>query len=139
MIFKQIKDDYIVRIDKGELLTENLLRLTKDQNIMGAWISGLGGALWAEVGFYNLTDKQYKSQKIEKLLEITSLTGNISWMGAEPVLHIHGTFSDEDMGTYGGHVLELAVAGTCELRLTETNEPINRMRSEEVGLNLFNL
>lgn len=133
--------NWLVKLEKGELLIESLSKLVKDEAIQGAWISGLGGALWAELGFYDLEQKQYHWQKKNELLEITSLQGNIAWQEGEPVLHIHGTFSDRNMNAFGGHVKELAVGGTCELLLHRWNEEAGLTRSKdlETGLTLLDV
>ena len=132
--------NWLVRLEKGELLTESLIKLIRDEKITGAWVSGLGGAQWAELGFYDLPAKQYKWQKIGRALEITSLQGNVAWSGEEPILHIHGSFSDENMQALGGHVKELEVAGTCEILLHRWyKQGLNRSQDDEVGLKLIDL
>ena len=140
MTIKQINDGYIIRLDKGELLVENLLKLAKQSEINGAWLNGLGAAKWAEIGFYDLPNKKYEWSKINRPLEILSLQGNIAWDNNEPIIHIHGTFSDRDMKTYGGHVKELEAGGTCEILINTLNgSELLRQRDDATGLNLLNL
>lgn len=132
--------NWLVRLEKGELLVENLMKLVKQENIRGAWISGLGGAERVELGFYDLPSKTYNWQKFDKLLEITSLQGNVAWDSEEPVLHVHGTFSDENMRAFGGHVKELEVAGTCEILLHRWYEQgLSRSQDDKTGLKLLDL
>lgn len=132
--------NYLVRLNKGELLVESLTKLAKEKQLGGAWVSGLGGALWAELGFYDLPNQQYHFQKVEKLLEITALQGNLSLKEGKPVFHIHGTFSDSNLHAIGGHVKELCVAGTCEIYLhTIFGEPLTRTPNDEVGLPLLDV
>jgi len=140
MIFKQIKDDYIVRLNEGELLVKNLLDLVNQNEVKGAWISGLGAAKWAEIGFYDLPNKKYEWSKINRPLEILSLQGNIAWVNNELIIHIHGSFSDDKMQTLGGHVKELEVGGTCEIIINTLNSSeLLRLRDDDTGLNLLNL
>jgi len=131
--------NYLVRLEKGDLLVQQLTELVKQEKIKGAWISGLGGALWAELGFYQLETKEYEWKRLEKLLEITSLQGNVAWADSEPMLHVHGAFSDQNMQAFGGHVKELAVAGTCEvfLHLMQRDQPLTRSLSSDIGLKLL--
>lgn len=139
--------NWLVRLEKGEQLVALLTSLVKKENIKGAWISGLGGALSVELGFYNLDKQEYEFKKFDQLLEITSLQGNVSWIdpsGAgqvpEPKLHIHGSFSDENMQAFGGHVKELVVGGTCEVFLHRWfKDELTRSQNEEVGLPLLDL
>lgn len=123
--------NWLIRLEKGELLVENVTKLVKDEQIGGAWISGLGAAQWAELGFYNLTSQVYEWKKFDELMEITSIQGNIAWDGDSPILHMHGTLSDKNMQAYGGHIKELQAGGTVEIflhrwfqgKLTRTEDP----------------
>ena len=132
--------NWLVRLEKGELLAENLINLAKQENIAGAWLSGIGAVQWVDLGFYDLQGKQYHWKRLEKLMEITSLHGNVAWEGDEPVLHMHGTFSDENMAAHGGHVKDLQVGGTCEILLHRWYEgKLTRSQDEDSGLKLLDL
>lgn len=132
--------NYLVRLNKGELLVESLTKFATETQLGGAWVSGVGGALWAEIGFYDLPNQRYQFQKVERLLEITALQGNLSLKEGEPAFHLHGTFSDDHLQAIGGHVKELCVAGTCEIYVhTIFGEPLTRTPNDEVGLPLLNL
>lgn len=130
----------LIRLNKGDLLIDTLVKLAKQHNINGAWINGLGAAKWVEVGFYDLPNKKYNWSKINQPLEIVSLQGNIAWEDNVPIIHIHGTFSDHDMKTYGGHVKELEVGGTCEITLSILSDSkLLRYHDENTGLKLLSL
>jgi predicted DNA-binding protein with PD1-like motif len=133
--------NWLVRFDKGERLVEGLTQLVRQEDIRGAWISGLGGALSAELGFYNLETQEYEWKKFDQLMEITNLQGNVAWQDDEPILHIHGTFSDKNMQAFGGHVKELVVGGTCEVLLHRwyEEEGLGRDKDQLTGLNLLDL
>lgn len=131
--------NWLVKLNKGELLVENLLEVIKKENIKGAWISGLGGALWAELGYYDLEKQEYFWQKLDDVPEITSLQGNVAWKEGQPVLHVHGTFSKKDMTAVGGHVKELAVGGTCEILLHRWDDEVGLTRSEDTETGLVTL
>lgn len=101
---------------------------------------GLGAAQWAEVGYYDFSSKQYKFQKYDGHIEVLSLQGNVAWDGDEPMLHIHGTFSDEDGKSFGGHVKEIEVIGTIEVFLHNWwGDKLTRSLDEESGLKLLDL
>lgn len=130
----------IICLSKGDLLIKSLIEEVKKQNISGAWINGLGAAEWAEIGFYDLPNKKYNWSKINQPLEILSLQGNIAWKDGEPVIHIHGVFSDDKMNTIGGHVKELEVAGSCEIFIILIGDTrIERGYDEDTGLNLLDI
>lgn len=133
--------NWLVRLEKGELLVEQLTKLVREEDIKGAWVSGLGAAQWAELGFYDLDSQKYKWKKLDQLLEITGLQGNVAWNDGEPALHIHGSFSDREMRTFGGHVKELQVGGTCEVLLHRwyEHEGLRRVQDDKAGLRLLDI
>jgi hypothetical protein len=140
MKFKFDGYNWLVRLEKGEPLVASLVKLVKQEGVSGAWISGLGAAQSAELGFYDLDTKQYHWKKFDQLMEITSLQGNVAWNGEEPAVHMHGTFSDSNMQAFGGHVKELIVGGTCEVLLHRWYEgKLNRSEDPETGLKLLDL
>lgn len=119
---------------------DSLTQLVRDEKIKGGWLNGIGGAQWAELHFYDLPAKQYHWKRIDHLLEIVSLQGNIAWQEGNPVLHIHGVFSDPEMRTYGGHVKEAEIAATCEIMIHRWyKDGLTRKFSKDVGLELIEL
>lgn len=140
MTFQYDGYSYLVRLEKGEKLVESLTALVKKENIPSCWLNGVGGAQSAEIGFYHLDKKKYEFKAIGELMEITGLQGNLAWSDAEPVWHIHGTFSKSDLSVIGGHVKELVVGGTCEVMLHEWyGDNLTRTQSDEIGLKLLDL
>ncbi len=132
--------NWMIRLQKGESLVENLIKFARQENIRGGWISGIGGALSVELAFYDLPAKSYKIKEFDKLLEITSLQGNIAWVDKDPVVHIHGTFSDANMQSIGGHVKELRVGGTCEIFIHNWfHDKLTRSIDDVTGLTLLDL
>ncbi len=139
-------DKILVRLSKSEKLVEKLTEFVRSEAVQGAWVSGIGGALSAELGFYHLEKQEYEFKTFNQLLEITSLQGNVSWFdpavageAPEPKIHIHGSFSDENMRAIGGHVKELVVGGTCEILLQTFQTKLTRSQNDEVGLPLLDL
>jgi uncharacterized protein len=132
--------NYIVRLQKDELLVASLTEFAQQQNLKGTWLNGLGGAQWAELGFYDLDQKQYQWQRFDELMEVTSLQGNLAWKDDKPVWHIHGTLSGRDFQAVGGHVKELCVGGTIELHLhTIFGDQLTRTQDDQTGLSLLEL
>lgn len=109
--------NYIVRLEKGEKVVESLNKLAKEKKLPSCWIQGLGGAMNAEVGFYDLANQTYNWRIINELMEVLSIQGNLTWAGDEPAFHLHGSFSKPDLSVIGGHIREITVSGTCEIFL----------------------
>jgi predicted DNA-binding protein with PD1-like motif len=131
---------YVIRLDRGERLLEQLETFCKETALHGASVSGVGGATQVELGFYNLEEREYKWQTVSKTLEITSLLGTIALDDHDqPIYHLHGTFGDEDYYVLGGHVKDLVVGGTCELIIQPINKTLHRSPDDISGLNTLNL
>lgn len=130
----------LVRLNKGEELIASLNQIVQEQNLPSCWVSGLGGAASATIGFYDLETKQYQWQEITEPMEITNLTGNLAWQEGEPIWHIHGTFSKKDMTAIGGHIKQLVVSGTCEILLHKWYaDKLIRAEDTDTGLKLLDV
>lgn len=137
MEYKKFEDTYVVRLDRGEELIETLKEFVKKEKITLGSISGLGASNFVEVGLFNIETKEYKKNVYEKDMEITSVIGNISTMGNEPYLHIHINLSDENNNVIGGHLSKCIISATCELFIQKVEGRVDRTKSEEIGINLY--
>jgi len=138
MKIKQIESSYIIRLEIGEELAESLEKFVREYDIKGGWITGLGGATKAQIGYYNLNRKKYVFRAIKDVRELVSLTGNISRIGDEVALHLHGVVTDSNNRPRGGHIKSLTVGGTCEVRIDILPE-MNRKVDPDIGLPLLDL
>lgn len=132
-------NSYILKFDQDEKLVQLIEEFVIKHRIKFGWLSGLGACKGAELGFYDLENQDYKWQTFTELSEITNLTGNVSWLKDEPKVHIHITLSDNKFNTYGGHLKELIVGGTVELKLDLVEHKISRVFDEKTGLNTLEL
>lgn len=139
MVSKKINSGYVLRLDKGEELMRTLTQFCEENHILGGWISGIGGALWADLAFYHLEQKAYEFDRIDEPLEVTNLSGNITRVNGKPFLHVHTTVSDLNYHAYAGHLKELSVAATLEVKLEVGEEPIDRVHDDSCGLKIFDL
>lgn len=138
MEYKRIDDrHYVVRIDKGEEVLEQLTILCDKENIKVGEIKGIGASNKIEIGLFNTLTKEYKTSIKEGMFEITSLLGNISVKDNNTYLHAHINFSDESLNVYGGHLVKCYISATCEIVVTVLNGNIGRKFNNEIGLNLF--
>ncbi|MBX6334392.1 DNA-binding protein [Candidatus Saccharibacteria bacterium] len=132
--------NYLIRLDKGEKLTESLERFAAETKIEGAWVSGLGAALEATLGYYDLEKKEYVWRQFEGVREIVSLTGNLAYdEDGTFIFHLHGVLSDEQYQTVGGHVKDLTAGGTLELFIHRAYQPTRRKLDENTGLKTLDL
>lgn len=138
---KYLKKDnkYIVRIDKGEEVVEQIKKVCNENNIKAGSITGLGATDKVKVGLFNTKTKEYISKELNGSFEITSLIGNISRMNNDVYLHLHINVSDVNLNVYGGHLNHCYISATCELIIEEIDVDMDREFNEEVGLNLFKM
>lgn len=138
MEYKRIDDrHYVVRVDKGEEVLEQLSTLCDKENISAGEIKGIGASDKIEIGLFNTKTKEYKTSIKQGMFEITSLLGNISRKDNDIYMHCHINFSDESLNAYGGHLVKCYISATCEIVVTVLNGTIERKFNDEIGLNLF--
>ena len=136
--FKSV-GNYTIILQKDEALIANLEGFCEAHDITAGFFHGLGGVMSVELGYYHLDRKEYEFQKLDEVLEIASLHGNIALKDGEPFVHAHGVFSDAELKTYAGHVKELVVGGTCEIHLQTFDGKWRREKDDATGLSLINL
>jgi predicted DNA-binding protein with PD1-like motif len=105
--------------------------------VQSAWLSGLGAALSAELGYYDLDSREYHWQTITEPMEVTSISGNIAKKDDEIRLHLHATLAGQDYKAIGGHVNKLITGGTVEIIVQPLSSSLLRARDEQTGLDLL--
>src|SRR3990167_7606502 len=106
---------YLLRLDRGEEVVSTLKEFSKTNNVKSGSIKGVGGVGPATLAFYDRLKKQYLTKTFNEEYELLSLLGNFSIFNNQPVAHCHAILSGEDFKAFGGHVMEMTVALTCEL------------------------
>lgn len=138
MVSLHVAPGWVLRFERGELLVESILKFCQKEGIKAAWLNGLGGLAWAELGFYDLDNKTYYWEKLNQPLELLSLEGNIVADEQDGVrLHAHISVSDEHMNGKGGHLKEAEVAGTVEILVNVLPGALTRRIDEKTGLKLL--
>ena len=132
--------NYLIRLDKGERLSEVIDKFVAETKIEGAWLSGLGTASEVTLGFYNLSSKEFKWRTFGGMMEAASLTGNLAYdQQGKMMFHLHGVFSDDEYQTVGGHVKDLVAGATLELFVHRAYQPMHRKLDENIGLQTLDL
>lgn len=135
----QQKNSYTLVLEKGENIIKTLKKFLSQKDIKAAHFSAIGAISEVDLGFYNLDIKQYTTKKFLEPLEIASMTGNVSELDGEIIIHCHGVFSKKDFSTIGGHVNESTVAATCEVFINQLDGKLHRKHDPKIGLNLLDL
>jgi predicted DNA-binding protein with PD1-like motif len=139
MKHKTVDGGYLLVLQKGEELHKSLLSFCETTNIKSAWLSGLGGVTEATLGYYDLQEHQYKFRKLNNLVELVNLQGNLALLNNELLLHLHAVVGDTNLQTYGGHLKAALVGGTCEVFMQTWQVSLSRGYDAETGLNLLSL
>ena len=137
MEYRKFDDTYVVRLNRGEEVIEELKKLCKEEDIKLAEITGLGASNLVEIGVFNPGTKEYNTKVFEGMFEITSLVGNATRKDGEVYLHIHINFGDENGAVLGGHLVQAKISATSEIIIREIPGEVGRALSEEIGLNLL--
>ena len=69
--------------------------------------------------------------------EIVSLTGTVNTMDGAYYAHIHMSAGDREYHVFGGHLNRAVVSGTCDMVIQVIDGTVDRIRDEEVGLNVY--
>lgn len=132
--------NHLIRLKRGERLSVAIEQFVAESKIEGGWISGVGAASDVELGFYNLSAKEYKWRKFGSMMEIVSLAGNLAYdEQGKMMFHLHGVFADDEYQTVGGHVKDLVAGATVELFVHRSYQPMQRKHDDDTGLQLLDL
>ena len=137
MEYKKFNNTYVVRINKGEEIVQEIKELCEKEDIKTAEITGLGASNLVEIGIFNVNTKEYKTTTFEGMFEITSLVGNATRKDGEVYLHMHINFSDETGLVKGGHLVKCRISATSEIIINKIDGEVGRKLSDEIGLNLI--
>ena len=136
---RKIKNNYVIRLERGEKIIESLKNFCTKGKIKCGYFFGIGALGEAELAHYIVENKKYTSKVLKQPLEIINMAGNITTMNKEIYLHCHITLSDEKMQAIAGHLKEGKVSATCEVVLVKLDAAIDRKYDDAIGLNLMDL
>jgi hypothetical protein len=137
MEYRRFENTYIVRIDRGEEILEQVKALSLKENIKLASVQALGAVNDFTVGVFKPAVKKYDANSFQGNYEIVSLTGTINTMNGEFYPHLHMSAGDETGKVVGGHLNRAVVSAVCEMVVTVIPGTVDREFSEEIGLNVL--
>lgn len=137
MDYRRFGNTYLVRMDVGEEIVEELKSLCRNENIRLAQVDAIGAVRQAVIGVYNLEEQAYHREDLECLMEIAGLQGSVTRMNGEVYPHLHVTLAGQDNKVHAGHVIGLIVGATCEMFVRVLDGEVSRERDEEIGINII--
>ena len=118
MEYRKFPQGYVMRLDPGEEIVEQLTALVNRENVRLGSVSALGAAGDVTIGIFNTREKQYHSRRYQGDYEISALVGNVSRKEGEPYLHLHITIGNPVTGeVHAGHLTSAVISATLELFL----------------------
>ena len=130
-------DTYILRLDKGEEFIETLKNFCVKEGIKAAYFTAIGACENTELAYYDLEKKEYLPKLFPDRMEIVQVTGNVSVMNEEPLIHAHGMLGDPEMNIVGGHVNKMIISTIAEVYLKTFTGEIKKAPDSESGLNIL--
>ncbi|MGH1362917.1 MAG: PPC domain-containing DNA-binding protein [Calditrichia bacterium] len=137
--YRSLEDGYIIRLHKGVQIAKSMHDFIREHTIAAGTVSAIGAIQDVELGYYHLAEKTYSRKHFPDIVELVSLSGNISWIDGKPFMHAHASISNEQCQLFGGHFFEGRVAVTAEMHLKVFSERLQRVFDEETGLNLLDI
>lgn len=137
MKWRREGDRIFIRLDHGEEVHPSLGDLATREKVAGGWLSGIGAASEVELGYYNLSRKDYVRLPVAGEVEVASASGSVGLVDGKPFVHLHAVVSDPHGTTRGGHLFRAVTGATLEFLLLVADGPIERTLDEETGLNLW--
>ena len=139
MEYTRIGDKIVFRLEMGDRLMESAQKIAANENVKLASISGIGACSKIEMGYIDLSIKEYIFKTFEGNMEILQATGNITLKDGEPFPHIHISVANEECKAFGGHLNEATISATFEGVITIMDHEIHREFNEDLGLALMNV
>ena len=137
MEYRKFDNTYIVRMDPGEEILEQVKVLALREHIQLASIQALGAVNDFTVGVFKTDEKKYYANSFQGSYESVSLTGTINTMDGEFYCHLHMSAGNDQGHVVGGHLNRAVISATCEMIVTVIDGQVDRQFSEEIGLNLL--
>lgn len=130
------------RLERGEELIDAITRLCHREKVQAGVFSALGSLSEAELKTYDSELREYVSVvKTQQLVEVASLTGNVSTVGPELVVQASALLVAESLGqvqVLGGHIAS-AKAYALEFSLQVFDDlQLERTFDVATGLPLWN-
>jgi predicted DNA-binding protein with PD1-like motif len=131
---------FMGKLKHGNDLLEEITEFCTQKDVHLGRIEAIGAVQKARVGFYNQKTREYQFSDLNRPLEITKLTGNISIKDGQPMVHAHITLADEKGTCFGGHLAPGTIVFACELILEVFDGSVfERGYDEMTGLPLWEM
>lgn len=138
MEYRKIGETYYIRMDRGDEIVSTLKNICRQEGILSATYSGIGGCSDVEMQVFIPERGEFETEKVEGPLELVSLMGNVVSDDSNQLFHhTHALFTWPDNGEHksiSGHMKSSTVLYTAEIELCPvTGGVIRRQYDPETG------
>ncbi len=138
MDYRKFGETYYIRMDRGDEIIGGIIEVCRAEKLQSAVFSGIGGCGAAEIQTFIPEEGAFETRKIEGLLELVSMNGNVNTDAeGDYYHHTHAIMTYKDGGAHGvagGHIKSLTVLYTAEIELRPvTGGAIRRKYDAETG------
>jgi predicted DNA-binding protein with PD1-like motif len=129
---------HVLRPPFGSDVLQELEEFVRSRGINLAWLSGLGAVSRATIRYYDQPNKEWIDLDIDQRLEVVSLSGNVSLLNGEPIVHLHVVLADEQGRCIGGHLGSNTRVFNLEILMETLSGPaVIRKMDAETGLTIW--
>ena len=138
MEYRKYGDTFYIRMDRGDEIIEKILMVCKEEGIHSCTFNGIGGCGKAEIQTFIPETGTFEMRRLEGMLELVSLNGNIiTDENGDYYHHTHAVFAykvGEDHRGAAGHMKSIMVSYTAEIELRPVVDgEIKRKYDSETG------
>jgi predicted DNA-binding protein with PD1-like motif len=127
----------LVRLSDGDDLEGGLRQVLKEEGVTSAVVvGGVGMVRNAALSLY-VGKGQYETVPVDDPAELCALSGNVSTMDGEVVIHLHTTVGMSGGAALAGHLSRGQVNMTAEIAIMVTPQKLVRVSDRETGLRLL--
>ena len=142
MDYRKFGETYYIRLDRGDEVIATILDVCRREDLRSATFSGIGGCSDAEIQVFDPEAGAFATERVESLLELVSLAGNVI-LRADGGLshHAHAVFAYQEDGQQrilAGHLKATTVRYTAEVELRPVvGGVIGAQLNEETNTNFW--
>lgn len=134
---KKIDTTYIVSVKNKSSIVEALTDFVKSQKIQSGEITGIGAVSEATLRFFVPSTKNYVDKTFNEQMEVSNISGNVSEIDGQPLLHLHITLGRQDYTALAGHLLDAKIHGAGEFIFYPLDTKMVKIKDKEVGINFY--
>jgi predicted DNA-binding protein with PD1-like motif len=134
---KKVNTIYIVSVKDKSSIVEALTDFVKSQKIQSGEVTGIGAVSEATLRFFVPSTKNYVDKTFKEQMEASNISGNVSEIDGEPLLHLHITLGRQDYTALAGHLLDAKIRGAGEFIFYPLETKMVKVKDEEVGINFY--